>query len=423
MSLILEEREKRFYKVKQIVNEYNKAIIVKCNIPGEEKTFKEVYLLLLIFKTLVENQLKTFKVEFQNSHDGPYLIYYDFKESPNKLKEVFLKLEESHFLGRIIDIDVYSRNKTLTRNDLNLPQRKCLICDNEAWLCMKNRAHTVNELKEEIINKTNFFIKDDLTKTLHLSFKSELNLHPKFGLVTPYSNGSHNDMDYFTMLSSIEVILPYLLKIYEVGFQTTNIKVGFNKIRKIGIDAEKAMYKVTKGINTYKGAIFLIGVMMYALGYYHQNKNLSYPEIIKTISKNILLELEGRANTFGIYAHQQFKMYTIRHEVYYGIPTVYLASDYLNKYGDFNKEAFLMTLIFIIKEKKDTVALKRANNMDNYNKWVKKISNIKKFDLKLINKVTEEAIKEDMSFGGSADILIAAIFLSLITKKGYLKEL
>ncbi len=420
MSLILEDREKRFYKVKQIINEYNNSIILKANIPGDEKTFKEVYLLLAFFNSYITKKLKTYKSEFYNSSDGPYFIYYNFNESVNKLKKDFINLEEEHPLGRFIDIDVYSKNKTLTRQKLSLSQRKCMLCDNEAWVCMKNMSHTVKELKAHIIDTTNSYFKKDLKQIIVQAFLTELNLHPKFGLVTPFSNGSHKDMSYKIMLNSMNVIIPHLLSIYDVGYTTTNIKKGFDKIRKIGIEAEKAMYKNTKGINTYKGAIFLIGVMLYALGYYHQTTNLSYQEIIKTISKNILNELDGRANTYGIYAYQQFKMYTIRHEVYYGIPTVYNTANYLSNYGSITNESLLMTLIYIIKEKKDTVALKRAGTMENYSIWIDKISSIKKYNVKQIEKISNECIEGEMSFGGSADILIAAIFLHFITLKGYL---
>ncbi|HHT39016.1 MAG: citrate lyase holo-[acyl-carrier protein] synthase [Acholeplasmatales bacterium] len=423
MSSILEDREKRFYRVKELVNEYHNCLILKGNIPGENKTIKEVYLLLTIFNHEITKRLKNYQREFYNSFDGPYFVYYNFKEPVKRLKEEFIKIEETHPLGRLIDIDVYSKGKTITRASMDLPQRKCLLCGNVAWLCMKERKHSVKELTDFIISSTNKYLHDDFDRLLTTAFLSELNLHPKFGLVTPYSNGSHDDMNYHLMLNSLVAIKPYLLKLYQVGFQTSNIKKGFVEVRKIGIEAEKAMYKVTKGVNTYKGAIFLIGIMIYSLGYYGQNKGLDYPKIIKTTAKNILDELEGRANTFGIYAYQQFKMYTIRHEVYYGIPSVYEAYEYLDKFKELNSEALLMTLIFIIKQKKDTVALKRAKTMKNYNKWVAEIAKITKFNLKKIEATTNSCIKNKISFGGSADILIAAVFLRLITKKGYLTKL
>ena len=38
---------------------------------------------------------------------------------------------------------------------MDLPQRKCLLCGNVAWLCMKERKHSVKELTDFIISSTN----------------------------------------------------------------------------------------------------------------------------------------------------------------------------------------------------------------------------------------------------------------------------
>ncbi len=46
---------------------------------------------------------------------------------------------------------------------------------------------------------------------------NELNLDPKFGLVTPTSSGSHKDMNYKLMHDSIDVLIPYFLEIFELG--------------------------------------------------------------------------------------------------------------------------------------------------------------------------------------------------------------
>ena len=38
----------------------------------------------------------------------------------------------------------------------------------------------------------------------------ELDLHPKFGLVTPISNGSHKDMNYKLMIKARMLLCPIL---------------------------------------------------------------------------------------------------------------------------------------------------------------------------------------------------------------------
>ena len=92
MSSILEDREKRFYRVKELVNEYHNCLILKGNIPGENKTIKEVYLLLTIFNHEITKRLKNYQREFYNSFDGPYFVYYNFKEPVKRLKEDFIKI-------------------------------------------------------------------------------------------------------------------------------------------------------------------------------------------------------------------------------------------------------------------------------------------------------------------------------------------
>lgn len=58
----------------------------------------------------------------------------------------------------------------------------------------------------------------------------ELNLHPKFGLVTPYSNGSHDDMNYELMKEAQEVIIPGLIEMFFVGLEANNPDDAFQKV-------------------------------------------------------------------------------------------------------------------------------------------------------------------------------------------------
>jgi len=74
----------------------------------------------------------------------------------------------------------------------------------------------------------------------------------------------------------------------------------------------------------------------------------------------------------------------------------------------------MMTLIHIISLKNDTVALKRAGSITKYEQMVDLIRSVKTFNVDQISHVTNICVKENISFGGSADILIAAIFLYLI---------
>ena len=100
-------------------------------------------------------------------------------------------------------------------------------------------------------------IEKELVKIVKLmcdeAILEELNLHPKFGLVTPYTNGSHSDMNYELMVNAKNAILDSFVEMFLVGYKNNDIKKIFALSRQIGIDAEKKMFKATNNINAYKG--------------------------------------------------------------------------------------------------------------------------------------------------------------------------
>ena len=93
---------------------------------------------------------------------------------------------------------------------------------------------------------------------------------PKPGLVDRRDTGSHSDMSYETFLLSTEAITPYLAEMFEEGLRsggnTENPENVFLGIRKTGMEAEKAMYAATGNVNTHKGMIFTMGILLAAAG-------------------------------------------------------------------------------------------------------------------------------------------------------------
>lgn len=63
------------------------------------------------------------------------------------LKQAAIALEQQHPLGRLWDIDVLTpQGEILSRTALALPARGCLLCDNDARICARERAHPLAEL-------------------------------------------------------------------------------------------------------------------------------------------------------------------------------------------------------------------------------------------------------------------------------------
>ena len=66
-------------------------------------------------------------------------------------KQTACRIEENHPLGRLFDIDVVAPDGTpLSRASVGAQPRRCLLCDNEARFCMRQHAHTQEELMARI---------------------------------------------------------------------------------------------------------------------------------------------------------------------------------------------------------------------------------------------------------------------------------
>lgn len=93
---------------------------------------------------------------------------------------------------------------------------------------------------------------------------------PKPGLVDRRDTGAHRDMNYETFLASTEAITPFMVRMFAEGMDATTTghapEEVFQAIRGIGLEAERAMYAATDGVNTHKGMIFTMGIVLAAAG-------------------------------------------------------------------------------------------------------------------------------------------------------------
>ena len=98
------------------------------------------------------------------------------------------------------------------------------------------------------------------------ALKAELNTTPKPGLVDTHDSGAHRDMDHALMMRSIRALHPYFVRLATLGYDSPQLP-AHDDIVSIGLEAEKAMFKSTGGVNTYKGALFSMGLAVTAATY------------------------------------------------------------------------------------------------------------------------------------------------------------
>ncbi|MDE1891670.1 MAG: malonate decarboxylase holo-[acyl-carrier-protein] synthase [Betaproteobacteria bacterium] len=99
-----------------------------------------------------------------------------------------------------------------------------------------------------------------LAKITLTALYDELRLCPKPGLVNPLDTGSHHDMDMHLLWRSVFALRHYFLAIIDLGQQ----QAPFDKLREQGIVAENKMLARTAGVNTHRGGIFHLGLLLAA---------------------------------------------------------------------------------------------------------------------------------------------------------------
>ncbi|AXQ78323.1 triphosphoribosyl-dephospho-CoA synthase CitG [Streptococcus chenjunshii] len=201
----------------------------------------------------------------------------------------------------------------------------------------------------------------------------ELSLTPKPGLVDRFNNGSHDDMDFPLFIKSSMALFPFFKDYVEAGLNHSgSLQALFEQVRSIGIEAEKAMFEATKGINTHKGANFSFALILSAAGYFLKGHPKSFPlssedssailKLIPAICSQSMekdfqqIETQNRETlSYGEKLYLEYGLKGIRGEAAGGYPTLQLLLPMLRyslEHGS-AEEAFHKATIFLMAHVED----------------------------------------------------------------------
>ncbi|MBQ1774264.1 MAG: [Prevotella sp.] len=247
----------------------------------------------------------------------------------------------------------------------------------------------------------------------------ELDTTPKPGLVDKHDNGAHLDMDYALMLESIRALHPYFLKLSLLGFQDQ--QPDTEQIRTIGIEAEKAMLEATRNVNTHKGALFSLGLAVVAAAQMmksvrKEEKRGKIPEVtsLQHIIKQLACQFPKAEGTHG-------SMVIGKHPVKGALANAQqgyaqLATDWLPYYQQLRYDEYQChkTLLHIMSQLDDTNIYYRKDAMTVAR--VKQLSEelLADFSVDKLSAMNEQFIDENISPGGSADMLSLTVFIHSI---------
>ena len=169
------------------------------------------------------------------------------------------RIEDAFPAARLFDFDVLNASgEKLSRS---VP-RRCLVCSGPATVCARSRTHGLDAVKAATDALLNEFCADTLAHAAHFALEREVYTTPKPGLVDRADRGAHADMDVPLFLKSAASLVPYFKQAVRLGLSGA----GMPPLKAAGLDAERAMFAATDGVNTHKGMIYSMGLLLYGMG-------------------------------------------------------------------------------------------------------------------------------------------------------------
>lgn len=242
------------------------------------------------------------------------------------------------------------------------------------------------------------------------ALRLELDTTPKPGLVDRRDNGAHKDMDYALMSKSISALRPYLTRLAVESAKD----IDPAKIKEIGIEAEKAMLKATGGVNTHKGALFCIGLSVAAASNLASATGSVQVYSFKELVSRVASEIPSARGTHGAEAKRSFKAVGALENARAAYPELF--ADWLPYYRSLEGDPFRChkTLLHIMTTLDDTNILHRRGAEGLAHAEAEAARLLEDFSESGLSSLNKDFIRENISPGGSADMLSLTIFIESI---------
>lgn len=422
---ILAARDKRAATQKRLLDKTGKPLICfTMNIAGPVKYSAKIEAGFQLGKRLLEAVL-TDILHFEESISPTGCeAFYVTDMDAEELKQLCVMIEDSAPVCRLFDMDVLTPDgKKISREDLALPGRLCLLCHKSAHVCSSSRAHSVAQLQEETARLLE--TADESAFIASLAYQAlirEVLTTPKPGLVDRANSGAHRDMDLSTFYASAGALRLYFYEAARIGAIGLSPADTFQRLRSAGIDAESAMLAATNGVNTHKGAIFTMGLLCAAAAMQPSDILGGCAAMAAGLVEADLGSVtEDSARTVGQRLYAQYGITGIRGQAENGFPAVKYAGLPVLKQGLAKglslNDALCATLLHILCAIEDTNLIARGglSTAREVTAQVAAILEDTPFpSQEVLQALDRQFIQKNLSIGGSADLLAATYFLYLI---------
>ncbi|WP_434661361.1 triphosphoribosyl-dephospho-CoA synthase [Klebsiella sp. MISC125] len=262
---------------------------------------------------------------------------------------------------------------------------------------------------------------------------------PKPGLVTPHSQGAHNDMDIWLFITSTSAIAPCFQACAQAGeYHQGSLADLFPKVRLIGIQYEATLLQSTRQVNTQRGILFAGAVLAAAAGWLKgQNQPLTRESLSQCVAglcldlcRNDFAALAHRsAQTHGEKLYLEFGVTGVRGEAEQGFPLVcHIGLPALHQalsLGFSWREALIHTLLALMACCDDTTVISRAGHhvLDEMKQRAQRLVNQGGMSHPGIehelNEFNAWCLDKWVSPGGSADLLALSLAMYFLCHQSH----
>lgn len=360
--------------------------------------------------------------------------------SANEVKRAMIGIEEACAFGRLMDIDVLgTEQKPLTRSEMGLPERRCLVCGAPARNCGRSQKHPYEELQAVTNRIIHTFLQerraDRVAAMACRSMLYEVLVTPKPGLVDRANSGSHSDMDVFTFAASAAALTAYLRSAYLLGSGSADRLQLLTGLRAAGRLAEEEMNRATGNINTHKGMIYSLGLLCGALGHCEANELCTQEDLLvecgALAAETVTADFGDRApsrRTTGYTLYVTKGVGGIRAEAAAGFPAVRqtalpVLTELMHR-GYTPNDAGAYALLALLGRVTDTNMIARggmekasAAKAAAYVLWPDGPVPEQLPPLAALAELDEDFIRDHLSPGGCADLLAISFFLYYLNEE------
>jgi len=429
-------------------------VSITTNIPGAVKDSPESRSLLRIAADQVrsmsrEQGFAIAEERFIYPLTGPTAVLA-VAGDPDKLKLACITIEESGYFARLFDLDVFDvAGSQISRRGLGRTERTCFLCNQSPALCRRLGSHARQDIMNNVSERLTSFVAAatnpwpkavwDIGSWALEAMLMEAACTPSPGLVDRDNAGAHRDMDFFTFLKSSSALAGTMFRCAAAGYQHQGLPQDLLPVlRYVGKDGEQQMLHATRGVNTQKGLVFLLGILAAATAYTTKRASgVAAEQILDTaaaitrgiVERELAPLVVGQGNvklTAGENLYVQYGVTGIRGEIEAGLPSIReyglpVLTAALEQGLSLN-DALVHTLMSLMTVVQDTTILHRHGmevllTVQNQAKQIMAEGGmLSRVGRKKISALDQSFIERNISPGGVADLLAATYFLYLTAK-------